>query len=63
MFTTGEIVGLAEWIIDDTCLVPSYFCVGLQVWTQDKEIRNIYILVGSGQFDDFFLLIWFTPVT
>ena len=21
MFTTGEIVGLAEWIIDDTCLV------------------------------------------
>ena len=21
MFTTGEIVGVAEWIIDDTCLV------------------------------------------
>ena len=21
MFTTGETVGLAEWIIDDTCLV------------------------------------------
>ena len=24
MFTTGEIVGLAEWIIDDTCLVLIY---------------------------------------
>ena len=23
MFATGEIVGLAEWIIDDTCLVVS----------------------------------------
>ena len=21
MFTTGETVGLAEWIIDDTCLI------------------------------------------
>ena len=25
MFTTGENVGLAEWIIDDTCLVTFYF--------------------------------------
>ena len=25
MFTTGEIVGLAEWIIDDTCLVIHIF--------------------------------------
>ena len=24
MFATGEIVGLAEWIIDDTCLVMFY---------------------------------------
>ena len=23
MFTTGEAVGLAKWIIDDTCLVLS----------------------------------------
>ena len=23
---TGEIVGLAEWIIDDTCLVILYLC-------------------------------------
>ena len=23
MFATGETVGLAEWIIDDTCLVPT----------------------------------------
>ena len=25
MFITGEAVGLAEWIIDDTCLVFSIF--------------------------------------
>ena len=25
MFATGETVGLAEWIIDDTCLVFSSF--------------------------------------
>ena len=25
MFDTGETVGLAEWIIDDTCLVFLYF--------------------------------------
>ena len=24
MFATGETVGLAEWIIDDTCLVKIY---------------------------------------
>ena len=24
MFTTGETVGLAEWTIDDTCLVHDY---------------------------------------
>ena len=24
MFSTGETVGLAEWIIDDTCLVFFY---------------------------------------
>ena len=30
MFTSGDIVGLAEWIIDDACLVfflqVIYFC-------------------------------------
>ena len=26
MFAAGETVGLAEWIIDDTCLVPLYVC-------------------------------------
>ena len=25
MFITGETVGLAEWIIDDTFLVPIFF--------------------------------------
>ena len=24
MFATGEAVGLAEWIIDDTCLISNY---------------------------------------
>ena len=26
MFATGDTVGLAEWIIDDTCLVFLSFC-------------------------------------
>ena len=26
-FTTSETVGLAEWIIDDTCLVERYFSI------------------------------------
>ena len=29
MFATGEPVGLAEWIIDDTCLVHVYIGIGL----------------------------------
>ena len=32
MFTTGETVGLAEWIIDETCLVFS--CFSLQILAQ-----------------------------
>ena len=27
MFTTGETVGIAEWIMDDTCLVSAYFFI------------------------------------
>ena len=27
MFATGETVGLAEWIIDDTCLVIYNFII------------------------------------
>ena len=27
MFTTGETLGLAEWIIDDTCLVFRLVCL------------------------------------
>ena len=30
MFATGETVGLAEWIIDDTCLV-SYLFIALRI--------------------------------
>ena len=28
MFATGVTMGLAEWIIDDTCLVLSMFAAG-----------------------------------
>ena len=30
MFTTGVIMGLAEWIIDDTCLVENGFSMQLK---------------------------------
>ena len=29
MIVTGETVGLAEWIIDDTCLVKTVIIAGL----------------------------------
>ena len=43
MLTTGEIVGLAEWIVDDTCLV----CKGNQVQfpgssTEPVEICKVF---------------------
>ena len=31
MFATGVTMGLAEWIIDDTCLVYFAFCIEEQV--------------------------------
>ena len=33
MFATGETVGLAEWIIDDTCLVWKYY------WNMQSDIN------------------------
>ena len=35
MFTTGETVGLAEWIIDDACLVL------LLLWLTRSESLNL----------------------
>ena len=32
MFPTGETVGLAEWIIDDTCLVHFIF---------ERQMKNL----------------------
>ena len=31
MFITGETVGLAKWIIDDTCLVKNYLTLFSEV--------------------------------
>ena len=39
MFTTSETVGLAEWIIDDTCLVFSKITMNL------KQIALFYLLI------------------
>ena len=41
MVATGETVGLAEWIIDDTCLVPLYI---LSI----RQIHN-YVLRAKGR--------------
>ena len=35
MFASGETVGLAEWIIDDTCLVFSFF---QSIWTYTEAL-------------------------
>ena len=40
MFDTGEIVGLAEWIIDDICLDMFNF----------KTNSNLVLIIGSVQF-------------
>ena len=39
MFTTGETVGLAEWIMDDTCLVSLFSEVSALKWV--KKNRRI----------------------
>ena len=40
MFTTGETVGLAEWIIDDTVLF--FVCVCTYVRTYWNNTQNYY---------------------
>ena len=45
MFTTGEIVGLAEWIMDDTCLVLVIF-----VATQAFNKTNAFSIIKRNLF-------------
>ena len=53
MFATGETVGLAEWIIDDTCLVSNLFCfaryckVVTDLWT-DVQTTHVKIVITTG---------------
>ena len=44
MFATGEIVGLAEWIIDDACLVFSYI-----FFIQNLFKVQIYAITSLGE--------------
>ena len=49
MFTTGEIVGLAEWIIDDTLFCFLYFCLRISLWRSRAFIqaqKNATQIVG-----------------
>ena len=39
IFTTGETVGLAEWIIDDTCLVQCHFVFDYILTGLKQELR------------------------
>ena len=45
MFTTGEIVGLAEWIIDDICLI--YFLVYLKILKFNHFAKAFHPYKGS----------------
>ena len=50
MFATGETVGLAEWIIDDTYLVSFYFrklCVHIHQHKAAEEMGNKVLLAGA----------------
>ena len=44
MFTTGETVGLAEWIIDDTCLV---FFVTAKICVRPARLSNNAVYVDN----------------
>ena len=48
MFTTGETVGLAEWIIDDTCLVP-FFWVPLKATYFKSQQKMLVMQVDTLQ--------------
>ena len=42
MFSTGKTVGLAEWIIDDTCLVTTlFFKRFVKVLPLEAKVRNL----------------------
>ena len=46
MFNTGKTVGLAEWIIDDTCLVYSILAVVLQ--SQSLPMTVLLAMANEG---------------
>ena len=41
MFATGETVGLAEWITDDTCLVHDCNSLGIFQYFRSKTAKQI----------------------
>ena len=43
MFATGVTMGLAEWIIDDTCLVSIYLGDSKRVSLEIRHIWNIFL--------------------
>ena len=45
MFTTGGTVGLAEWIIDDTYLVFSFFGESSQSFFQLLDFRRLLAFI------------------
>ena len=45
MFATGETVGLAEWIIDDTCLVY-YNYENFEIKISHMSIQKLMWIVG-----------------
>ena len=46
MLITGETVGLAEWIIDDTCLV--FFISVLAIKERNRKCHKIYNVIEEG---------------
>ena len=40
MFATGETIGLAEWIIDDACLVSYKFFIAITSYFYIKEFKR-----------------------
>ena len=47
MFATGETVGLAEWIIDVTCLVFSLNRNSFSKKPLHLRLKNLFLLVQS----------------
>ena len=58
MFTTGETVGLAEWIIDDTCLIMYCICF-LNIKILIVSYNCLIMLIGNLGFSKLLLLDYF----